>query len=630
MALLCVLIYIILISACGCFFLRRWEMAQVLLFPAGFMIGSTLMGGGIFLLVTIGHLTPIYVGLLVTGAFVLGIFGASTMLRSLKAIKNFLCSQVYTGKYRLVLVILILIGLALYFADAYTPPRSADAMRYHLAQIKDTVRHSGFVYRPYFHYNFPQYFHYLFTPVFMAVGGVGVQLAVYFYFVLAVLATLYLSVRTEQTKQLLFLALFLVFTPVCIRAATTVNNDLVLVFYGLLGLLLIMEFEAKRQIRYLAIAYISLGFALGCKYQAVLYLPLYVLMTFLVVRRQWKSPLKYAIIIPLIAISFLIASPFFIRNLHYTGAPLWPLLQNVFHVQKDYLYCVTQAAANRQSGHLGFATLVRSIMRLATYVHIIPTIWILWGGYYFIRSSWGRFYKIAALLYFGSWFLVQPKIHPRFAIYIFPIAAIMAISFCEWCGNKKSRLGKLPHIIVALSIVVGMGILISYSADFLRYHVTRNLKQHHQSTWFYEQYQWINQHLKDDSKILVIVGSSHTYYLDKEYLRAGPDLSGLIDWPAIQSVEELRDLLRKLHVRYIFYEDMNWSRMPGGNNMMWLIHDLREGTEGAVLLDDDVKLITSRTFRKFRTVRVFLLDLQGAAKPTSKRAGNFIPVIRES
>ena len=98
MAFLCVLIYIVLLSACGCFFLRKWKMEPLLLLPAGFVIGSILMGGGMFLLVSASLVSPIPVSILVAGVFVLGIFGAPTMFRSLKEIKRFLFSHVYVGR----------------------------------------------------------------------------------------------------------------------------------------------------------------------------------------------------------------------------------------------------------------------------------------------------------------------------------------------------------------------------------------------------------------------------------------------------------------------------------------------------------------------------------------------------
>jgi hypothetical protein len=448
----------------------------------------------------------------------------------------------------------------------------------------------------------------------MTVGGAGMQLAVFFYFLLVIFITTYLSYKTNQTKQLLFLALFFMFMPLCATESTTVTNDFPVIFYGLIGFLLILEFERKHQIRYLILAYTSLGVSLGCKYQAVLYLPLYVLATLLVMRRKWNFSLKYVIIIPLSLIPFLIASPFFVRNLYYTGDAFWPLLQDLFHVKKDYLYQVTQAYTSGMQGSLNLKTLGSSMVQLVTYLPINPIVWILCAGYYFTHPLMGRIYKVGIPLYFCLWFLLEPGVYPRFAIYILPLVAIMAIVFCDWCYEKYALLGKLPYIIALLSIAGGIAFSIYYSTDFLRYHVTRDLKYYHRITWFYNQYQWMNQHLEDDGKVLVIVTSGHTYYLDKEYLRADPWLTGLIDWTAVRDVEELRDILRKLQVRYIFYEDKDWSANPGGNNMMRLIHQLKKEKNVSILFEDNVKLGREVRRYSFYHTKVFLLQLDGVAQ----------------
>ena len=630
MTLLCVLIYIVLISACGCFPLRRLEINQVLLLPTGFMVGSILMGGAMFVLVSTGNVSPIPVGMLVISMSVIGILGMPTLFRSLRAAKDFLYSHVYAGKYRAVLTIVLLAGLALYLASTYTPPRSGDAMRYHLAQVKDIVKHEGFIYRPYYCYNLPQYFHYLFIPVFMTVGGVSMQLAVLSCFLLVIFMTLYLSHRTKQGKQLLFLALFLIFIPIFTYLSTHLATDIPVILYGLIGFLLILEFGHNHKIHYLILAYTSLGVALGCKYQAILYFPLYLVATFLVMRRKWNySFFKCFTIIPLSFIPFLVASPFLIRNIYYTSDPCWPLLQDLFQVKKDYLYQVTQAYTHAHGGHLDFDTLSKAVVRVAKYPYINSIIWILCAGYYFTRYPLGMTYKVGTALYLCMCFLMRPNVNPRYGVYILPILGIMAITFCEWCYERYSRLGKLPYIIALFSIVVGIGFSIYYSTDFIRYHVTRDLKHYHRLTWFYNHYQWMNQHLKDDGKVLVIVSSGHTYYLDKEYLRADPCLTGLIDWTAVGNTKELRDILHKLQVRYIFYDDhyflsktKDWSAHPGGSNMMRLINQLKKEEDVSILFEDnDVKLGREVRRYSFYHTKVFLLQLDGVGWTEGSASG---------
>jgi len=612
MALFCILIYIISIAGCGCFFLRRWKINPLLMIPAGFLVGSMLMSGGLLLLVSIHRLNAIYVSILYSVVFVFGILGVYNGHKYLKEVKHFIRADVYSGKFRVILVIIILIGLLLYFASAYAPPRNGDAMRYHLAQVKDTVRHSGFVYRPYYHYNFPQYFHYLFTPVYMLVGGTGFQLSSFFYFFLVIFITLYLAFSTNQTKQLLLLAALIVFTPLCIRSASITGNDFATTFYCMLGLVIIMDFKRDDKIRNLLLAFLSCGFALGCKYQVVLYMPIYILATIFVTRDRWHGYKKYVIPLFLATIPFMVASPFFIRNFYYTGDPVWPLLQDLFKVNQDYLYRITQGYNNILKGNISFGSLTKSVFTVVMPQKswIFPFIWLLWLGYYFVKSTSRWVYRTWVLLYLGFWFLLQPNMYPRFVIYIFPVIAIMSIGFYERFSKKSLLLGKLAYLMIALSIIFGMGFAIWYSLDSIEYQFTRDLKKYHEATWFYEQYQWINREVGDDGRILVIVNSGHTYYLDKDYIRADPWLTGTIDWMAIRNTEELKSVLQKLEIRYIFYHDMNWNKNPSEQKMMRLIHELKEEDGTSTLLDEhNLKLITQRVLGRYCTTRAFLLDL---------------------
>ena len=52
--------------------------------------------------------------------------------------------------------------------------------------------------------------------------------------------------------------------------------------------------------------------------------------------------------------------------------------------------------------------------------------------------------------------------------------------------------------------------------------------------------------------MLVVGREGHTYYLDRSYLRAGPYLSGIVDWQSMKNVEEFHELLTTLKVNYIF------------------------------------------------------------------------------
>ncbi|MBD3181068.1 hypothetical protein GF312_02180, partial [Candidatus Poribacteria bacterium] len=602
--------YMFFLTACGCFLIKRFKLNPLIALPVGFLAGSVFVGIIMFILVSVKLVSWIPVILLLIAISLVGIFGLRYLLYSGRENVKFLRKDLYKGRYKLILLLLLILGLLLQLACAYTPPRSADAMRYHLAQVKDTVNHSGFVFRPYYHYNFPQYFHYIFIPVYMLVGGTGIKLAVYIYFVLVLFITIHISYSTEKIKNLSLLALFIVYTPLCFQEATIVTNDFPMIFYVLLGILLIINYKTDSNKIYLVLSYISLGFALGIKYQAILYFPIYMLVTYWAMRDKEYSFKEYMIIIPLVIIALVIASPFLIRNTYYTGDPFWPLMQDIFRVEQDYLYEVTHSATSRMQGKISITSIGESIISMAKYWHIIPLTWLLWLLYLFIRRSLAFPYRAITIVYLVFWYILQPKLYPRFALYIFPIVAIMVVSFCEWSWIKNSIAGRVSYILLGLCILAGLGFAIIYSLDFLEYHINRDIDKYHQATWLYPQYKWINRNIRDNKKILVIVGSAHTYYLDLPYLRADPELSGLIDWNSVNSVEELKFILHNLQVDYIFYDDRNWKHLPGGENMAGLIHALKDSEGVSVMMQEDVKLITLRVLRRYIKTRVLLLKIE--------------------
>ena len=168
--------------------------------------------------------------------------------------------------------------LVILLLDAWTPPRGADAMRYHLAQMEDMVRNHGFVFRPYYHYNFPIYYSYLMTPVYFVAGGEGVKLF-NFLVVVVVAGITFALARAAGVGRPLIPVLGVLLSPGIIRAATTVNNDFGVLAFGLGGILLLHGYGRIRRLSFLILAYLAFGFAMGIKYQSVLLLPWYLWLT---------------------------------------------------------------------------------------------------------------------------------------------------------------------------------------------------------------------------------------------------------------------------------------------------------------------------------------------------------------
>ena len=107
---------------------------------------------------------------------------------------------------------------------------------------------------------------------------------------------------------------------------------------------------------------------------------------------------------------------------------------------------------------------------------------------------------------------------------------------------------------------------------------------------------------------MVIVSSGHTYYLNRDYVRADPTLTGTIDWRKIDALG-LREAARELGTRYILFENRDWHGSVGGDEMMKLIAEFSQSPEVELLWKRDVRLSTSRLMRTFEDSEVWLLDV---------------------
>jgi hypothetical protein len=142
----------------------------------------------------------------------------------------------------------------------------------------------------------------------------------------------------------------------------------------------------------------------------------------------------------------------------------------------------------------------------------------------------------------------------------------------------------------------------------LRYVVNGDAREYHRYTWFYDTYDWINHNTPTTSRFLVIVSSAHTYYLDRQYRRADPWVSGEVDWRRTVRPESLDSLLASGGYRYVLYEDRDWSDYYGGSEMQRTVGDAyRSGLLRDVKTFQDT-LFTSRFTRSYRTTKVHLLE----------------------
>jgi hypothetical protein len=227
---------------------------------------------------------------------------------------------------------------------ASVPPVDRDALTHHLYVPKLYLLHGGIVELPYINFSYypmnldllyliPLYFNNDIAPKFIHFA---------FALVTAVMIFKYLVRRINASYALLG-ALFFLTIPVIVRLSSTVYVDLGLICFLFAALLSLFDWIASGfKMRPLIISGIFCGLALGTKYNGLLGLFLLGLFVPFVYARYHAGQKRHAVKAlgwgaVFVFISLLVFSPWMIRNLAWTGNPVYPLYNSVFNPKKPLL-----------------------------------------------------------------------------------------------------------------------------------------------------------------------------------------------------------------------------------------------------------------------------------------------------
>lgn len=245
------------------------------------------------------------------------------------------------------------------------PPVSRDALDHHLEIPKLYLQHGGIYEIPALNFSYyPMNLDLLYLlPLYL--GNDIAPKFIHFAFALltAWMIFAYLKRRLNMAYAL-FGALLFLSVPIIIKLSMTAYVDLGLIFFSFASILYIFKWcEHGFKKRYLIIAGIFCGLALGTKYNGLIVFFLLTLFVPFVHSRamQVQSQTPPAAISRLrrsgffrsagygalfLVTALIVFSPWMIRNYRWTGNPLYPLYDNFFNAQ-------TQAAPESKSRSMG-------------------------------------------------------------------------------------------------------------------------------------------------------------------------------------------------------------------------------------------------------------------------------------
>jgi hypothetical protein len=575
--------------------------------PATILIGSGITSFALALFAAAGMVR--------SGTILTGVSCAAILVIRRKAVKRItavaLAPLRAIATSRLVFASMSVAAVVLWLSAA-AQPRSADAMRYHLAHIRQIVSEGRWVPIADYHYALPFGWSLSFLPFEILGLPQGAQLLG-----LALLAILFAGISrflavAGSSRAAILVAIVFLFHPAVLRVFSEASAD----GYAILAVFTITLLLARRS-RIDTPGAALLGFVSWIGMQSRYQLAAAgVAATVVFVVSVRGAPNVRRILMAWLGGSLaglLLASPFYIANATRFGNPFWPLLIAHPSARTRYADIVAYDYSHALSGTRSLSGVLPALLRLFTTYTLFPLALVIVAS--IVAAIFSRDRAVRSLGQFGSvffllWFAMQPALYPRFVLLMLPVALLalgVIVSGFLARDPRRKRFARVSAV-AALTMLTLADVVVA--RDSARYMITGDVSAYHRYTWFYPVYDWVNRQTPKDARVLVIVSSGHTYYLDRPYRRADPWLSAVVNWPATSTAATLDSVLQSGGYSYLIYEDRDWSPFPGGSELRRAIAEsLVRGSLVPVRAFDEI-LYTSRLLRSFRSTRVEVMAVR--------------------
>lgn len=511
--------------------------------------------------------------------------------------------------------------VVLYWLPAAVPPRDTDSLRYHLAHVRQIDAEGVWTSIPIVHYALPFAWQIGFLPfLHWHLPEVAQLLAVGMAMIVAaaVLSELRPPETAMGTLPLLVLAA-LMLQPLVLTIGTIASPDQFTIVAVLATCLLLRRIESGSLPELRALGFAS-WVAVGSRYQAVaIGLAALVAVSTLVLRRQVsvRGLLPYA---QGALAAVLLALPWYaVNHLAFANA-VWPL--HVSPASALYTDRVASAFASAWHGPETASFRLQAIWLLLSAPLAFPLPLVVIGAALWLLrrpAPSPAALGTLALSYLVVWALAQPLLFPRFIVYMAPVAMLGL----TWWASEGTALSRPARRLLRLASGAGLVVFAVYDgasafapASYLATGDWTTLLRH---TWYTPVYDWISTNTKPDARVLVIVGSGESYYLDRPHRRADPATSAVVDWSSIADPMAFAAWLRRERFDYVVYEDIDWSDAPAGARMREIMTQARSSGVLSTLETFHLELSRSRFRRGFVPTTIYVLRVPPAtgAPPTA-------------
>lgn len=492
---------------------------------------------------------------------------------------------------------LIILALLITFVSSLTPIFFFDALACHVSISDIYLHHHGFKNFPFNHFtNFPSNINIFYILGLSLSDGMLVKLISWSFGFYTMLSVYAFTSRFINKRYSLISPLVFIFTPGILILMTHTTIDLGVMFYSFLGVYLLYLWSSKQKRVLLLLSSSFTGYAIASKYTAfVTTLIPFVLFSFLLTLRMNGVKLKSKItsLFLLFLVIFVMLSPWIIKNLLYTGNPVYPLLNNVFHskVVDGYSFYDEHISNNSIfSKFLNKSTEIRNFSFWKSYlINLIIAPWtysmktIKFAGrvgifflstiplllFYKNKNCFVKQLLILGLTIFYSWLLFLPNTAIRYSFQMIPplsiVSAYLIITFM-----KHKKLRNVAYFIVYPFIGFQFLIFISIISNFgcFDYLFKNQSKEEfllNHNVQYYPVIEWANKNLPIDSKIL-FEGEVRGYYCQLDYVVSSNSYNSdkdIILMDLIKNserIEVLLENLKRLGVTHILFNKNEMGR----------------------------------------------------------------------
>jgi hypothetical protein len=509
--------------------------------------------------------------------------------------------------FGLILSLLIILVASIIILSC-VPPVSKDELVHHLAVPKLYLKHGGMYEIPFMDFSYyPMNVDLLYLlPLYF--GNDTLPKLIHFSFALLTAGLLfgYLKRRTGSGYAL-FGVVFFLSIPIVVKLSISAYVDLGVLFFSFASLLLLLKWaDSGFKKKFLVLSGVMAGLAMGTKYNALVTTALLTLFVPILYARQGKANFFRSALHGLLflSIALLVFSPWMVRNYSWKKNPIYPLYDHKFNPQKTSTSGEDESQNESINAGLGVFVIRERMYHEAWWeIALVPIRVFLEGQDGSPKHFDGKLNPFLLVLpVFAFWRMREEKEEVRkekkvmlafvvlfFAIafftrdlrirYIAPIIPVLVVLSVMGAEKFHRAIGKGRNArgerIAFVLLMIGLASALAYNGryvvaqfkevepfGYITGAVSRDeyLDRHRPE---YAAMRFINNHLPQDAKVMLVFLGDRGYYCDREYV-FGEGLLGIL-FRGSRAPEDILVGLQREKVTHLFINDPFFQRWAQDN-----------------------------------------------------------------